>query len=129
VEIDQAENILLALNGQKQRRPTTHLTWQRTLGAGGAHVDRVLITRLVRDTFYARIIVRPQQGELSSIDAKPSDALALALRSHAPVYVSRTLFETMSEEVILPGDPAPIDPDVVEENSLMAALPEVTVLA
>ena len=129
VQFDQAENILLALKEQKQRRPATHLTWERTLEAGGIHVERVLVTRLVRDTFYARIIVRPEEGKLVSIDAKPSDALALALRSQAPVYVSKTLFESMSEDVILPGDPAPIDSDMVEENSLMAALPPISVFA
>ena len=119
----------MALKEQKQRRPATHLTWERTLEAGGILVVRVLVTRLVRDTFYARIIVRPEEGKLVSIDAKPSDALALALRSQAPVYVSKTLFESMSEDVILPGDPAPIDSDMVEENSLMAALPPISVFA
>ncbi len=52
-----------------------------------AAVQKVVVTELREDTFYA-VIWMEQDGEVVSIDARPSDALALALRSDCPIYVS-----------------------------------------
>lgn len=74
------------------RRPTTITTWIRTLQAAGATVERILVSRLVGTTYYARIIIRlPGDGGWRSIDARPSDALAVAMRSKAPIFVSRRI--------------------------------------
>ena len=52
-----------------------------------AHVERIVVTELRDDTFYA-VIWMEQDGESISLDARPSDALALALRSDCPIFVS-----------------------------------------
>jgi uncharacterized protein len=52
-----------------------------------AAVQKVVVTELKNDTFYA-VIWMEQDGEVISMDARPSDALALALRSDCPIYVS-----------------------------------------
>ncbi|KAL4422689.1 hypothetical protein ABPG75_008886 [Micractinium tetrahymenae] len=77
--------------GPEFRRPSTMTLWVRSLEAAGARVDRVLITRLVGSTVYARIILALPGGELRSLDARPSDSLALAMQSHAPLFIGRRL--------------------------------------
>lgn len=55
--------------------------------AVGFSVERVLITRLVGSTYYARIVLLGPAGERRSVDARPSDSIALALQAKSPVYV------------------------------------------
>ena len=62
-----------------------HGAWQ----AMGAEVQRVLVTRLVGHTYYARIVVALPGGNQQSVDARPSDSLALAMQCSAPVFVSK----------------------------------------
>ena len=59
------------------------------LQAMGAEVQRVLVTRLVGHTYYARIVVSLPGGSQHSVDARPSDSLALAMQCAAPVFVSK----------------------------------------
>lgn len=73
------------------RRPSTMALWARSLQAAGATVDRVLITRLVGSTVYARVILLVPGGELRSLDARPADSLALAMQTGAPIYMGRRL--------------------------------------
>lgn len=77
--------------GPEFRRPSTMTLWVRSLQAAGAQVDRVLITRLVGSTVYARIILAVPGGGLRSLDARPSDSLALAMQTNAPLYIGRRL--------------------------------------
>lgn len=56
-------------------------------------VSRVLITRLVDQVFYARIVLTLQDGSLASVDARPSDALCLAAAANADIFVSRAVAE------------------------------------
>lgn len=77
--------------GPEFRRPSTMSLWVRSLQAAGATVDRVLITRLVGTTVYARIILSVPGGELRSLDARPSDSLALAMQTNAPLFIGRRL--------------------------------------
>ena len=58
----------------------------------GAEVNKVVVTELRNDTFYA-VIWMEQAGESVAVDARPSDALALALRWDCPIYVSRDVLE------------------------------------
>lgn len=77
--------------GPEFRRPSTMTLWARSLQAAGARVDRVLITRLVGSTVYARIILEVPGGGLRSLDARPSDSLALAMQTNAPLFIGRRL--------------------------------------
>jgi hypothetical protein len=65
----------------------THDLLKNLVQGLNAHVERVVVTELKDDTFYA-VIWMDQGGESISLDARPSDALALALRSDCPIYVS-----------------------------------------
>ena len=59
------------------------------LQMAGADVKRILVTRLVGNTYYARILLGLPGGSERSVDARPSDSLALALQCSAPVFVSK----------------------------------------
>eukprot|EP00884_Botryococcus_braunii_P004311 jgi/Botrbrau1/13881/Bobra.0056s0112.2 len=69
------------------RRPGTVGTWANTLQAVGVTVERILITRLVGTTYYARIVLAGPAGLHRSVDARPSDCIALALRQKSPIFV------------------------------------------
>gem|GEM_PF-6957747 len=77
----------MAKDGEKFERPLTHNLLVNILETLGAKVERVVINDLIESTFYARIILN--HGEKTySIDARPSDSIAIALLSNAPIYAS-----------------------------------------
>jgi len=86
----EADAIDMAMRGQQPDRPMTHDLTLRLLEALGAQVQQVVLTRLVEKTFYADIQLA-QDGKTQQVDARPSDALALAVRAGAPIYVTRSL--------------------------------------
>jgi hypothetical protein len=83
----EANAIALEIEKATPPRPMTHDLLKNLVQGLNAHVERVVVTELKDDTFYA-VIWMDQGGESISLDARPSDALALALRSDCPIYVS-----------------------------------------
>lgn len=83
----EAYAISQGLEGQKLPRPMTHDLLHNVVEAMGAKVERIVIHDLKDETYYARIQLKTVQGP-KDIDARPSDAIALALRSEAPIYIS-----------------------------------------
>lgn len=86
----EALAILFELNNQSFERPLTHDLFTMTFEALGAEVLYILVNDLQDGTFYARIHVITPEGE-KSIDARPSDAIAIALRAGAPIYVAESV--------------------------------------
>ncbi|KAL4448976.1 hypothetical protein ABPG77_007693 [Micractinium sp. CCAP 211/92] len=97
--------------GPEFRRPSTMALWARSLEAAGAQVDRVLITRLVGSTVYARIILSVPGGGQRSLDARPSDSLALAMQTKAPLYIGRRLAASQQ-----PGAPEVVVGDWLQQQ-------------
>jgi bifunctional DNase/RNase len=93
----EAEAITLSLNEVEVVRPLTHDLLRNIINDLGAQVMRVNITELRDDVFYARIILQVD-GQEMAIDSRPSDALALAVRVHVPVFVDEEVMETASTE-------------------------------
>jgi bifunctional DNase/RNase len=86
VGVYEANAIALEIEKVATPRPMTHdLIKNLLLGLGGG-VRKVVVSELKEDTFYALIWVE-QQGEMISVDSRPSDALALALRLDCPIFV------------------------------------------
>ncbi|MBD2664287.1 bifunctional nuclease family protein [Richelia sinica] len=101
---EQARAIMGALENQKPPRPLTHDLIVNIMGAWNMTLDKVIIHSLQKDTFYAVLIL--QQGETKKeIDARPSDAIAIALRTNTPIWVM--------EEVIADAS-IPVDRDADE---------------
>jgi bifunctional DNase/RNase len=89
----EADAIEMALQGRRTHRPMTHDLALQLLESLGAEVRQVVMTRLAESTFYAEVMLA-QSGQQRHLDARPSDALALAARSDAPIYAARTLLDT-----------------------------------
>lgn len=94
----EASAIAMELAGMKFSRPLTHdLFTSVILGMGGT-LKRVVITKVVENTYFAELII--QRGpELISIDARPSDSIAIGLRMAASIYTSDDLLDVNSVEV------------------------------
>lgn len=103
----EAHSISAALNGQKLPRPLSHDLFKNILGELNCDLQTVYITELQEDTYYAQIqLIKGEQKLL--IDARPSDAIALALRYSAPIYSHHNVLEKAA--VVLPeGDSKSIE--------------------
>ena len=81
----EASAIAMRLQGLTPERPLTHDLFASTLEAVDAKVARVIISDLAEETFHARLFVE-RDGHVGEVDARPSDALALAVRVGAPIF-------------------------------------------
>lgn len=110
----EASAILMALSGVASKRPLTHDLMKQAIEALEATVTRVEITELRDQTFYA-VIVLKRNGDGRTLDARPSDSIALALKTGCPIYVNSDLFEPR-----LKGDqetpPMPTDRESLRER-------------
>jgi hypothetical protein len=83
----EASAIAMKLQGLTPERPLTHDLFAGVLGTLGVTIEKIVITDLADETFHARLILtRP--GDRHDIDARPSDAIALAVRLGVPVYAT-----------------------------------------
>jgi len=87
----EARSIAIHLEHVELPRPNTHDLARRLLGHLEADVDRVVVTRLSKGTYYA-ILVLQREGRRLEVDSRPSDAIAIALRAGAPLFVREGLF-------------------------------------
>ena len=87
VGIYEANAIALQIENVSTPRPMTHDLVTDMLGELGAEVVRITVTELKENTFYATITVQ-QDGTEIEIDSRPSDAIALAVRSDAPIFAA-----------------------------------------
>ena len=86
VGVYEANAIALEIEKVTTPRPMTHDLLKNMLTGFGASVNKVVVTELKDDTFYA-VIWAERDGQTISIDSRPSDALALALRVDCPIFV------------------------------------------
>ena len=93
----EAAAILMKLQGASTPRPMTHDLVAEILSQLEAHVVRIAVTELRDNTFYAEITVQ-QDGSEIQIDSRPSDAIALALRADAPIFVADDVIEESAIE-------------------------------
>ena len=89
----EAMAIQLELEGTKPPRPMTHDLLERVIRQLNAAVRRVIITREQEGVYYA-VLVLERDGTVIEIDARPSDAMAMALKFNVPILISRSLFQT-----------------------------------
>ena len=106
---EQARAIMGAMENQKPPRPLTHDLMVNMLEAWNMTLDKVIIHTLQKDTFYAALIL--QQGDVKKeIDARPSDAIAIAIRTNTPIWV-------MEEVVADASIPVDRDADEAEQEA------------
>lgn len=93
VGIYEANAIALEIEKVQTPRPMTHDLLKNVLLGLDVHVQKVVVSELKDDTFYA-VIWMEREGQTMSLDSRPSDALALALRLDCPIFVEEEVFKT-----------------------------------
>jgi bifunctional DNase/RNase len=94
----EASAIAMELAGIKFSRPLTHDLLNTVVRSLGSELVRVLITRVVDNTYYASLMLQ-RNGETITIDSRPSDSVALALRASAPIFADVDLLDRTAVEV------------------------------
>ncbi len=82
----EASSIQMKLAGLEAPRPMTHDLLISVIEGLGGKMERLVIDKLVDNTFHAKIEIKMPDGEVKVIDARPSDGIALAVRSNAPIF-------------------------------------------
>jgi uncharacterized protein len=100
----EASAIAMKLQGLTADRPLTHDLFATALEDLGVRVDRVVISTLAEETYHARLHLE-RDGTTFEIDSRPSDALALAVRTGGRIFAS----EAVLEQAALGGDSATVD--------------------
>ncbi|MEW6409456.1 MAG: bifunctional nuclease family protein [Nitrospirota bacterium] len=88
----EADAIALGLGKILTPRPMTHDLIRNIIEGLGVKVLRIVVTDIVENTYYASVYIN-QYGEEIVIDSRPSDAIALALRTNAPIFVDNRVIE------------------------------------
>jgi len=97
----EADAIAVKLQGVIVPRPLTHDLLQSVIDSLGATVDSIIVNDLQSDTFYAKIILNVDGGVVE-VDSRPSDALALAVRTDVPIYAEESVLDKAG--VMLDGE-------------------------
>ncbi len=92
VGIFEANAIALQMEKIQTPRPMTHDLLKSLLSSIGASLEKIVITDLKDNTFYALLHLQ-HGGQALTVDSRPSDAIAIALRAEAPIYVDSTVIE------------------------------------
>lgn len=103
VGVFEASAIQMEIEKVSTPRPMTHDLIKNVLSGLDAHVHKVVVTELKDDTFYA-VIWMERDGRIISVDSRPSDALALALRVDCPIFVDEEVLKT-SKKAQTAADP------------------------
>jgi len=123
----EADAIAVKLQDLAVPRPLTHDLLRTIIDTLGGAISHILVSDLHNDTFYAKILIRVN-GDLKEIDSRPSDALALAVRSQVPIYAAEAvldkagiLLDKETGKPIVPGQEqgaSPERPAEVKEEEL-----------
>ena len=102
----EASSIAIELTGRKFQRPLTHDLLKTVIDGLNASVPKVAIVELREKTYFAKVFLE-RGNEVLTIDARPSDCIALALRMHSPIFVKEELLrEEDGTEDDLATDPS-----------------------
>ena len=112
----EADAITIKLQDVEIARPLTHDLLQHSITKLGAKVSHVLVNDLHDDTFYARVVM-DRDGERIEVDSRPSDAIALAVRTQSPIFVSESVMERAG---VMPDEEIDLDAVTPEEEEKLA---------
>ncbi len=109
----EASAIAMELAGMNFSRPLTHDLFASAITGLGGSLQRVIITKVVDNTYYAEMIIA-RDGEYFSLDARPSDSIAMALRMDAVIFTTDELLEETSIEISEASD---FEPEAAEAEA------------
>jgi hypothetical protein len=114
----EAQAIVLEMQGMSPQRPLPYDLMMSLISDLDARVVRVVINDLSQDIYYARIVI-DRAGESFEIDSRPSDAIAMAVRAHCPIFVDESVLdragvsimddEDVDESEVTPAGDAPVN--------------------
>ncbi len=120
----EADAITIQLQGVQVARPLTHDLLKSLIDEMGAKISHVMVNELKNDTFFARIVM-DVDGQRMEIDARPSDAIALAVRANAPLFVADDVMaaasivpETSLEDSDREGQPEPMSEEEQQQLAI-----------
>ncbi|MBI3997241.1 MAG: bifunctional nuclease family protein [Candidatus Omnitrophica bacterium] len=96
IGISEVTAIKMKISGIQPPRPLTHDLLKETIAQLGATLQKIVITKLEFNTFFAKLVLETKEGELREVDARPSDSIALALRAEAPIFVSEEVINQVA---------------------------------
>ncbi len=118
IDLPEAQAIGRGMDGVRTARPMTHDLMKNLLDTLEAKVVKVTVTELVDRTFYAVIELQTAGGESLEVSSRPSDAVALAVRTQSPIFASEEVMDEAGqflEGLSRTEDSGEVDEEVVEE--------------
>ena len=96
IGISEVTAIKMKVSGIQPPRPLTHDLFKDTIAQLGATLERIIITKLEFNTFFAKLVLQTKEGERREVDARPSDSIAVALRLDAPIFVAEEVLNQVA---------------------------------
>ena len=96
IGISEVTAIKMKISGIQPPRPLTHDLLNSTIVQLGATLQRIVISKLEFNTFFAKLILQSKDGALHEVDARPSDSIAIALRAEAPIFVAEEVLNQVA---------------------------------
>ena len=96
IGISEVTAIKMKISGIQPPRPLTHDLLKNTIAELGATLQRIIITKLEFNTFFATLVLQSRDGTLHEVDARPSDSIAVALRADAPIFVAEDVLNQVA---------------------------------
>ena len=96
IGISEVTAIKMKISGIQPPRPLTHDLLKDTMTQLGATLERIVITKLEFNTFFAKLVLQTKEGEWREVDARPSDSIAIALRVDAPIFVAENVLNQVA---------------------------------
>lgn len=88
----EADAIAMAIQGHEPQRPMTHDLLKAMIGDLGGQLAHIMVSDIQENTFFARIVIE-QDGRTVEVDSRPSDAIALAVRTDVPIFVEARVLD------------------------------------
>lgn len=95
----EALAIILGLRGEATPRPLTHDLLLQVLAALEADLEEVHLDRVEEGICYASVLIRRSSGEVVAVDARPSDSVALAVRTGSPILIAEEVYQALVQEI------------------------------
>lgn len=102
----EANAIALEIEKIVPQRPMTHDLLRNTILELGYKFEKIIVNDLMDNTFYAVIEISDKTGKITALDARPSDAIALALRADCPIYITQKVLDISNTTSSLDVSPA-----------------------
>lgn len=115
---NEAWAIAMEISGLGSKRPLTHDLFKNAIEAMGGKLEKIEVTELKEQTFYARLLIGVD-GKTVDVDSRPSDSIALALKAQCPIFVNEDLFQIsaeITEDEDKPSTPPPGPPESLKDR-------------